>query len=229
MGLDEVGADALAESLAEIGLYSGLSVDTWRQAVQRFEHSADRGMFGGAVVHYDPLGTLRGTSIEQLRRARTVLYGLSGFGAMYFMHALLMPETPGLAALRARIDELGVGPWLMGLCSGMNRTRDAAANLVSCLNPFIGTIYDLLADQAMSGPPFIDGPDSKETGEKFMEEWLGAMASLRGGVTSDGNADGNVSCRPSRSTPSWPGSATGRRRSHFVHVTGRRATSSQGV
>ncbi|WP_432867360.1 hypothetical protein [Microbispora rosea] len=193
MGLDEVGADVLAESLADVGLYPGLSVDTWRQAVQNIELSADRDKFDGVVMRYDPLGAVRSASIKQLRRARKVLYGLSGFGAMYLMHALLMPDTPGLAALRARIDELGVGLLLMDMCTGMNRTRYAAANLVSCLEPWPGAIYELLSDQVVSGPPLIEGPDSEETGERFMEEWLAAMASLRRGVTSDGNVDGNVS------------------------------------
>ena len=31
------------------------------------------------------------------------------------MHGLLMPDTPGLAALRVRINELGTGPMLMNL------------------------------------------------------------------------------------------------------------------
>ncbi len=187
MGLGEVGTDAIAESLAEIGLYPGLSADTWRQAVQRFELSADREEFDGVAMNHDPSGTVRRASVEQLRRARTVLYGLSGFGAMYLLHGMLMPDTPGLAALRAHIDELGIGPLLMNICTGMNRTRYAATNLVTCLDPWPDAIYELLSDKVASGPPLIEGPDSKETGEKFMEEWLAAMASLRRGVTSDGH------------------------------------------
>ncbi|MET8941837.1 hypothetical protein ABZX28_33150 [Streptomyces rubiginosohelvolus] len=42
-------------------------------------------------------------------RARTVLIGLRPFYAMYMLHGLFMPDTPGLAALRALIDERGMG------------------------------------------------------------------------------------------------------------------------
>ncbi|MGW3009564.1 hypothetical protein ACWC9R_12110 [Streptomyces sp. NPDC001219] len=43
---------------------------------------------------------------EELVRARTVLLGLRGF------YGLLMPDTPAQAALRQRIDERGMFPFL---------------------------------------------------------------------------------------------------------------------
>ncbi|MET8008070.1 hypothetical protein [Nonomuraea glycinis] len=208
MGFDEVGADTLAEALATIRLYPGLSGDDLRQAVQRLENSDDGAKFASAPTHNDPMGTLKRSSIEQLRRARTVLYGLSGFGAMYFMHALLMPETPGLTALRARIDKLGVGTLLMIMCTGMNRTHDAAANLISCLDPWLDAIYDHLLDQVTNGPPLLHGPDSKETADKYMESWIAAIKNLGSTVKTDGNADKNIGHQgPAKSTlgnPSAP-------------------------
>jgi hypothetical protein len=48
-------------------------------------------------------------SIERLRQAREVATGLAGLDALLVMHGLLMPDTPGLAALRGRISEFGAG------------------------------------------------------------------------------------------------------------------------
>jgi len=48
-------------------------------------------------------------SIERLRQAREVATGLAGLDALLVMYGLLMPDTPGLAALHGRISELGGG------------------------------------------------------------------------------------------------------------------------
>ena len=58
---------------------------------------------------------MENAAIEQLRQAREAAKGLAGFGAMLLLHALVMADTPGVAALRARISELGMGPMLMSL------------------------------------------------------------------------------------------------------------------
>ena len=60
----------------------------------------------------DVLGPVQQASDEQLLRARTVLLGLRMFYGLHVMHALFMPDTPSLAAQRAKIDELGVFPIL---------------------------------------------------------------------------------------------------------------------
>ncbi|MEU3290327.1 zinc finger domain-containing protein [Streptomyces longwoodensis] len=43
----------------------------------------------------------------ELLRARTVLLGLRMFCGLYAMHALFMPDTPALAALRAKQEPAG--------------------------------------------------------------------------------------------------------------------------
>ena len=76
-----------------------------------------------ALARFDPVEALENAGIKRLRQAREVATGLAGFGAILVMHALLMPDTPGLAALRARIDELGMGPALINLSQQMMQPR----------------------------------------------------------------------------------------------------------
>jgi hypothetical protein len=51
-------------------------------------------------TRYDPVAMIRVASGEQLRIARKVAFELAGFGSFGALHAALLPDTPGLAALR---------------------------------------------------------------------------------------------------------------------------------
>jgi hypothetical protein len=124
---------------------------------------------------YDPLAIVRLANIELLRRARTVAHGLAGFGAMYILHAFLMPDTPGLAALRTLIDELGIGPILVMAGRGIRGTRGFANQLVACLHPMYRAIYNLLDRQVSTGPPLLHGPGERDSAEKFMADWMQAI------------------------------------------------------
>lgn len=137
MGLEEVGADAFSEAVAGIGLYPWLSTDGWERELADLERSGHTYKTAVPLTSYDPLALAQRASAEQLRQARTVTNGLSAFGAMYLMHALLMPDTPGLAALRARIDELGITQMLMGMASGRRTTRGFVSNVIGCLHPLV--------------------------------------------------------------------------------------------
>ncbi|MEV1248692.1 hypothetical protein ACIBO2_56730 [Nonomuraea sp. NPDC050022] len=48
-----------------------------------------------------------------------------------------MPDTSGQAALRARIDELGLSQFVIVIAQGMvkGNTRNLGTNLVVCLQP----------------------------------------------------------------------------------------------
>ncbi|MGW1588046.1 hypothetical protein [Streptomyces sp. NPDC002386] len=54
---------------------------------------------------------LRAGDEEQVR-AREVLVGVRMFYALYVLHGLLLPDTPAQAALRQRIDDWGMFPFL---------------------------------------------------------------------------------------------------------------------
>ncbi|MEJ8673013.1 hypothetical protein WKI71_45375 [Streptomyces sp. MS1.AVA.1] len=105
LGAQEVGADALAQAFAAFGWF-GLTAEDWAQMLGAVERGESLPVDWGLLQQRaDVLGPVQQASDEQLLRARTVLLGLRMFYGLYAMHALFMPDTPTLAALRARIDE----------------------------------------------------------------------------------------------------------------------------
>src|SRR5262249_22723861 len=74
-------------------------------------------------------------------------------GSLLLLHALLMPDTPGLAALRTRIRQLGMGQLLMGLARQERQPRGIASAIAACLHPTYAELYRSLSDLAASGPP----------------------------------------------------------------------------
>ncbi|WP_336213274.1 hypothetical protein [Nonomuraea sp. LPB2021202275-12-8] len=132
---------------------------------------------------------MQAVGIRELRQARTVLYHLSGVAAFYRGYALLMPDTAGLAALRARVDGLGAGHLLMMVTSWSltRRTRDFAAGLDVCMQPWAVRLSDELMKQMLDGPPLLGGPDGAHTAEKFMDDWLATIKNVSTlGVKPDG-------------------------------------------
>jgi hypothetical protein len=94
-----------------------------------------------------------------------------------------MPDSAGQAALRSRIDELGLRNYLMHMASQMNSqvnsTSGVASCIASCLDEWNSNIYDLLLAQLKTGPSLTPGGDSTENGERFVSEWLDTMNQLR--------------------------------------------------
>jgi len=89
-----------------------------------------------ALTRLEPVRALENAGIERLCQAREVAMGPAGFGGMLIMHALLMPDTPGFAALRTRINELGMGPMLMILARQVMQPRGVASAIATCLDPW---------------------------------------------------------------------------------------------
>ncbi|MEU5709868.1 hypothetical protein [Streptomyces flaveolus] len=112
LGAQEVGGDALAEAFGAFALF-GLTSEDWAQMLGAVERGESPPVDWGLLQQRaDMLQPVQQASDEQLLRARTVLLGLRMFYALYAMHALFMPDTPALAALRAKIDEWGMFPIL---------------------------------------------------------------------------------------------------------------------
>ncbi|TMU96471.1 hypothetical protein [Streptomyces sp. DASNCL29] len=112
LGAQEVGGDALAEAFAAFDLF-GLTAEDWAQMLGAVERGESLPVDWGLLQQRaDVLGPVQQASDEQLLRARTVLLGLRMYYGLYAMHALFMPSTPALAALRAKIDEWGMFPIL---------------------------------------------------------------------------------------------------------------------
>lgn len=112
LGAQEVGADALAEAFAVFGMF-GLTTEDWAQMLSAAERGEGPELDWGLLQqNADMVARVQRASDEELLRAREVLVGLRGFYALYVLHGLLLPDTPAQAALRQRIDEWGMFPFL---------------------------------------------------------------------------------------------------------------------
>lgn len=178
LGAQEVGADALAEAFAGWGMF-GLTVEDWAQMLG----AAERGE--GPPVDWellqrnaDVLGPVGLAGDEDLVRARTVLLGLQGFYAMYMMHGLFMPDTPGLAALRDLIDSWGMGAILGHMISLNPSPRQFAESLTVCLEPIFDGLYEALMEQLAQDPYIFHIPGDDTGAVGFMETWVRALREL---------------------------------------------------
>jgi hypothetical protein len=181
MGFGEVPADLLAKAMDDTGLVPQMSETDVQRVLTRFEEPPSTGpesLVERLITRYDPLDMLSLATADSLKQARTAAGGLFLAGGLYLLHALLMPDTPGLAALRATIDGLGLGPWLLETFRSFRRPDDTktfstdgfAFIVVSCLHPFMWAIHKLLADQIENGPLLL--PDDVPGEEKFMADWM---------------------------------------------------------
>jgi hypothetical protein len=178
LGIEEVGAEALADAITATGWFPQLSAQEWQDAmIEAYASGAYAEQFA-ALVRFDPAGAVENADIGQLRRAREVAVGLAGFGAMLLMHGLLMPDTPGLAALRARITELGMRPMLMNLARQVMQPQGVASAVASCLDPAYSALYQSLSELVAAGPPLLQVGDDKHDPERFMATWLSSIRAL---------------------------------------------------
>ena len=175
-GVEEVGPELLADAFAATGLFPQLSAEEWRDTmIDVFASGAYADEFA-ALTRSDPVKALENASIEQLREAREVATGLAGFGGMLMMHALLMPDTPGFAALRTRINELGIGPMLMNFARQVNQPRGVASIIATCLDPWFSTQYKSLSELVSAGPPLLHmAGDDEHDPDRFFAAWLCAL------------------------------------------------------
>ncbi|WP_143671069.1 hypothetical protein [Streptomyces sp. Ru87] len=172
LGAQEVGADALAEAFAAFGLF-GLTGEDWAQMLGAVERGEGPPVDWGLLQQRaDVLGPVQQAGDEELLRARTVLLGLRWFYGLYAMHALFMPDTPALAALRARIDEWGMFALLDHAISLSPSPRHFAQGLVICLEPLFDGLYETLMEQLAADPALFEIPGDEAGGAaSFMETW----------------------------------------------------------
>ncbi|MFI9772989.1 hypothetical protein ACIHJG_40165 [Streptomyces sp. NPDC052415] len=117
------------------------------------------------------LGQVRQASDEHLLRARTVLLGLRMFYGLHAMHALFMPVTPALAALRARMDEWGMFPVLDHVIPLSPSPRQFAEGLSVCLEPLFDNLYEALMEQLATDPALSQIPGDESGAADFMKTW----------------------------------------------------------
>ncbi|MGW4199381.1 hypothetical protein [Streptomyces sp. NPDC005004] len=152
LGAQEVGADALAEAFAASGMF-GLTVEDWAQMLGAAERGEGPEVDWGLLQQQaDVVGQVQRASDEELVRAREVLVGLRMFYGLYMLHGLLLPDTPAQAALRQRIDEWGMFPFLDHVIAINPSPRQFAESLAVFLEPFYGNLYEALMEQLATSP-----------------------------------------------------------------------------
>jgi hypothetical protein len=176
LGIDEVGAEAFADAIAATGLFPQMSRQQQRNAMIE-AHACDAcAKVFAELTRMDPARALETADIKQLRQAREVVVGLAGFGSLLLMYALLMPDTPGLAALRAKISELGVGSVLMNLARQVRRPRGIAPAIAACLHPEYLALYTSLSELVAAGPPLLhEAGDDKHNPGRYMATWIASL------------------------------------------------------
>ncbi|MGX6738954.1 hypothetical protein [Streptomyces peucetius] len=171
LGAQEVGADALAEAFAAYGWF-GLTAEDWAQMLGAVERGESPPVDWGLLQQRaDVLRPVQRASDEQLLRARTVLGGLRMFYGLYAMHALFMPDTPALAALRARIDEWGMFPVLDHIIALNPTLRQFAEGLAACLAPLLDGLYETLMEQLAADPNVFRIAGDERGTAGFMDTW----------------------------------------------------------
>ncbi|WP_051779846.1 hypothetical protein, partial [Streptomyces sp. NRRL S-241] len=175
LGAQEVGGDVLAEAFGAFTLF-GLTAEDWAQMLGAVERGESPPVDWGLLQqHADVLGLIQQASDEQLLRARTVLLGLRMFYGLHVMHALFMPDTPALAALRAKIDELGVFPLLDHVIALSPSPTRFAQGLAIGLEPLFDGLYEMLMEQLTAEPGLFQVPGDETGAAGFMETWIRSL------------------------------------------------------
>ncbi|MGW4055937.1 hypothetical protein ACWENA_34455 [Streptomyces sp. NPDC004779] len=185
LGPQEVGAEALAEGFAAVGMFD-LTSGEWAQMLAAAERGEAPPVPWELLGEVDSLERVRRASDEELVRARTVLIGLRPFYAMYMLHGLFMPDTPGLAALRALIDRRGMGFMLHNLVSISPTPRQLAEGLVACLDPAWDELYEALMEQLATDPNLFRLPDDDIGAGGFVSAWTRTLDEQIRAVTAEG-------------------------------------------
>ncbi|MGW4198830.1 hypothetical protein [Streptomyces sp. NPDC005004] len=163
--------EALAEAFTGLNLY-GLTVEDWQQMLSAAERGEEPPVDWTLFERYaDAVDSVKRASDEELVRSRTVLIGLRGFYCMYLLHGLLLPDTPAQAALRQRIDNLGVFPLLDLVIVVDPSPGQFALGLTVCLQPFYDNLYETLLEQLMEIPDIFSIPGDETGPAGFTETW----------------------------------------------------------
>ncbi|MFJ5829588.1 hypothetical protein [Streptomyces sp. NPDC093089] len=186
LGPQEVGAEALAEGFAAVGMFD-LTAGEWAQMLGAAERGEAPPVPWELLGEVDSVEQVLGASDEELVRARTVLIGLRPFYAMYMLHGLFMPDTPGLAALRARIDERGLGPVLDQVISISPTPQQFAEGLVACLGGMLDELYEALMTQLATDSHVFRIPGDEHGAAGFMNTWTHTLHEQANGGTGFGD------------------------------------------
>ncbi|MEU3480816.1 hypothetical protein ACI2LO_32175 [Streptomyces sp. NPDC033754] len=84
-------------------------------------------------------------------------------------------DTPALAALRQRIDDLGMFSVLDHFIVISPSPRQFAESLAVCLEPFFNDVYEALMEQLAENPGVFSIPGDESEAVGFGEAWMRAL------------------------------------------------------
>ncbi|GEB57241.1 hypothetical protein [Streptomyces gardneri] len=170
LGPQQVGAEAWAEGFASLGMF-GLTPEDWAQMLGAAERGEAPAVPWELLDEMDGLEQVQRAGDEELVRARTVLIGLPSFYAIYMLHGLFMPDTPRVAAMRAPLDERGLGPVLDRIVSLSPTPRQFTEGLTACLGGMLDELYEPLVEQLAADPYLFRIPGDEHGAAGFMDTW----------------------------------------------------------
>ncbi|MEU2232608.1 hypothetical protein [Streptomyces vietnamensis] len=171
----EVSGESFAQAMTVSGLLPGVDGATLAAAFEQAEGDGTLEHVLNGARQRDVVAEADTVSPERLARAREAARVLGFCGGVYLMHGLLLPDTPGQQAIRAKVDELGLGEAAITAAQCVNKV-DAANVLSFCLEPsfdhLAGQLNEVMTEQ-LAG--VFRRPGELDSAEDFMTQWLEAI------------------------------------------------------
>ncbi len=138
--------------------------------------------------------------------ARGVVPVLTLVGFFYVMHGFLIPDSPFLARLRARVDASGFALFIALLVPQMAKPSGVSHALVMCLSPEMAALAawmdELIDEQISAGQGLLSLPGAEEGWAKaFTKAWTNRVHEI--GDRGLGGADERVAILMVRPYSSW--------------------------
>ncbi|MEV6583616.1 hypothetical protein AB0M92_36355 [Streptomyces sp. NPDC051582] len=170
----EVSGRSVAEAMAGSGLFPWLDSETLAAAMERAEQDGTLDESLREARGRDAVAEAEGVTPESLARARDVARVLGFCGSVYLMHGLLLPDTVGQQAIRAKIDELGLGEVVLAAARSFSKAE--AANVLSlCLDPYVEQLSELLREVMTEQAESIFRRPGEDSAEDLMADWHAAF------------------------------------------------------
>lgn len=172
----EVDGETYAHAMAGTGMFPETDPVLLVQAYERAQHDGT----WDSVRHHDTVARAASATADDLAQSRDVARTLGLCGALYLFHGMLLPDTPGQQAIRARIDALGMGEFFIAIPRMLTKV-DAAGLLIMCLDP----VYDQLSEQMSQlltehNAELLRRP-GQDSAQALMAEWIAVLKGAAAG------------------------------------------------
>lgn len=171
----EVSGESVAQAMTVSRLLPGVDAATMVAAFEQAERDGTLEHVLCVVGQRDVVAEAGAVIPERLSHRREVAGVLAFCGSVYLMHGLLLPDTPGQQAIRATIDELGLGEAALTSAQSFNKV-DAANVLSFCLDPSLAHLTEKLNEVMTEHMDNVfRHPGELDSTEGLMTRWLAAI------------------------------------------------------